>query len=55
MSLAQKGDTISWVCGDIFQELVDGVFGGLGGRGLLLAQLTQCNKEFVVNSSGIVQ
>ena len=45
-----KGDAISWVCGDVVQDLVDDVVGGLGGHGFLLAQLTQCNKEFVVES-----
>ena len=50
-----KGDAISWICGDVVQELVDGAFGGLGGHVLLLAQLNQCNEEFVLHSSFIIK
>ena len=32
-----KGDAIIWVCGGVVQELVGGIVGGLGGRGLMLA------------------
>ena len=38
------GDAIVCVCGNIVEELVYGVGGGIGGRGLLVTNGTEVNK-----------
>ena len=49
------GDAIVRVCGNISEELVHGVGGGLGGRGLLGTNGTKGDKEFVVDRTAVPQ
>ena len=49
------GDAVVWVCGNILDELVDSVSGGLGGRGLLGANGADTNKKFIANCASVPQ
>ena len=47
------GDAIVWVCGNIVEELVDSVSGGLSGRSLLGANDAESNEKFVVDHESV--
>ena len=49
------GDYIVWVRGNIVEELVDIISGGLCGHGLLRADGAENDKKFVVDRASITQ
>ena len=49
------GDSVVWVRGNIVEELVDSISGGLGGCGLLGAYGAESDEKFVVNSAYVIQ
>ena len=49
------GDAAVWVRGNIVKKLVDSVSGGLGGRGLLGANVAESDEKFVVDRASIPQ
>ena len=48
-------DDIVRISGYIAKELEKGSIGIFGGRSLLLANIVETNKEFVINSSSVIE
>ena len=49
------GDAIVWIRGNIFEDLVDSVSIGFGGRGFLGANDAESNKKFAVDRASVPQ
>ena len=47
------GDAVIWVWGNIVEELVESISGGLGSRGLLGANGADSDKKFIFNRASV--
>ena len=48
-------DAVVWICGDIIQYEMNRLFSHNGGFRLASCYGTECNKEFVIHCTGVVE